>query len=94
MKQAIIMRQMYRTLYREFRQKLKQARLDAGLTQTEVARRLGQPQSYVAKCESGARRVDVFELEEFARVYKQPARSLLPKVPQPKRPRKKAAPSD
>ncbi len=41
----------------------------AGLSQTEAARRLGKPQSYVSKCESGERRVDVVELKAFARVY-------------------------
>jgi hypothetical protein len=35
----------------------------------EVAQRLGRPQSFVSKCESGERRVDVVELAEFARLY-------------------------
>lgn len=39
------------------------------MTQTEVARRLGKPQSYVSKCESGERRVDVVELRAFATIY-------------------------
>jgi len=46
---------------------LRQVRLDAGLTQVDLARRLGQPQSYVSKCECGERRLDVFELEAFCR---------------------------
>lgn len=45
------------------------ARREAGLTQTEVARRLGKPRSYVSKCEQGERRVDVIELLTFARIY-------------------------
>ena len=40
---------------------LKQARLDAGLTQTELADRLKRPQSFVAKYENGERRVEVVE---------------------------------
>lgn len=56
--------------YRKFLSLLKKARLESGLTQVEVARRLGQPQSYVSKCESGERRVDVVELKKFARLYK------------------------
>lgn len=41
-----------------------------GLTQVEVAAKLRRPQSFVSKCESGERRVDVVELlVEFARLY-------------------------
>ncbi|EPK5168973.1 helix-turn-helix transcriptional regulator [Pseudomonas aeruginosa] len=43
---------------------LKQMRLDAQLTQADLARRLNKPQSYVSKYESGERRLDVIELEE------------------------------
>ena len=46
---------------------LKQARLDAGLTQTELAERLKRPQSFVAKYENGERRVEVVEFVEIVR---------------------------
>jgi len=49
---------------------LKNARLEVGLTQGEVAKKLGKPQSYISKCESGERRLDVTELNKFARLYK------------------------
>lgn len=55
--------------YTAFLKRLRRARTDAGLSQTEAARRLGKPQSFVSKCESGERRVDVVELLGFARVY-------------------------
>lgn len=48
---------------------LRQARKNAGLTQLDVAKQLGTYASYVSKCESGERRVDVVELDEFCRLY-------------------------
>lgn len=43
------------------------ARQKAGLNQTEVAERLGKPQSFVAKYEGGERRLDIIELVDVAR---------------------------
>jgi transcriptional regulator with XRE-family HTH domain len=48
------------------------ARKDAGLTQAQVARMLGRPQSFVSKFESGERRVDFVELQRLARIYRKP----------------------
>ncbi len=48
---------------------LRAARLQAGLTQTEVAKRFGAHAPFVSKCESGERRIDVVELAEFCRIY-------------------------
>ena len=64
--------------YNEFLEGLVAAREAAGLTQREAARRLGRSQSFVAKSESGERRVDVVELQHFAEVYGRPASSFLP----------------
>lgn len=58
--------------YTRFLKLLIKARENRGLTQAEVARLLGKPQSYVSRCESGERRVDVIELAEFAKVYGKP----------------------
>jgi transcriptional regulator with XRE-family HTH domain len=41
---------------------LRQMRLDAGLTQEEVAKRLGRKQPFVSKYESGERRLDILEM--------------------------------
>ena len=64
--------------YRQFLKKLRAARLEAGLTQQEVARALRRPQSFVSKCESGERRVDVVELERFASLYGKRLEDFLP----------------
>lgn len=42
------------------------ARKKAGLTQAELAGRLGRPQSFVAKYEGGERRIDVTEFVAIA----------------------------
>jgi transcriptional regulator with XRE-family HTH domain len=42
---------------------LRQIRVDANLTQGEVARKIGQTQSYVSKYEQGEQRLDLIELE-------------------------------
>ena len=52
--------------------RLKTARIEAGLGQVEVAKKLGKTQSYLSKIESGQRRFDVLQLKEFAKLYKKP----------------------
>lgn len=59
----------YRAKYTQFLFKLREARLEADLTQVEVGKKLKQPQAYVSKIERGERRVDVVELSEFAKLY-------------------------
>ncbi len=55
--------------YKAFLARLRRAREDAGLTQVQVAKRLGRPQTWLSKCELGERRVDFVELEDLAAVY-------------------------
>ena len=45
-------------------------RKDAGLSQSELAKALGEYQSFVARMESGQRRVDVVEYENLAKILK------------------------
>jgi len=50
--------------YEIFQTAITEARQQMGLTQAEVALRLGKPQSFVSKYESGERRLDVIEFLE------------------------------
>lgn len=54
--------------YDRFRHLLTEARKQAGITQAELAEKLGRPQSFVSKYERGERRLDVVEFLEVARV--------------------------
>jgi transcriptional regulator with XRE-family HTH domain len=56
----------YSSTYVRLRQLLIETRKKARLHQAEVAKRLGRPQSFVSKVESGERRLDVGEFVEFA----------------------------
>jgi transcriptional regulator with XRE-family HTH domain len=51
--------------YEHFLQELRDARLRAGMSQAQLASRLGLDQSLVSKCETGVRRVDVVELRRW-----------------------------
>lgn len=61
------MSDIYSQRYQKFLRQLRKARKEAQLTQVDVAVELGKPQSFVAKCESGERRIDVVELVDFAK---------------------------
>lgn len=49
------------------RHALKQARLDAGVTQAALAERMGWPQSAISKVESGERGINVAEVIHWCR---------------------------
>jgi len=63
-------RAIYQDDHKKIVERLKQARIEAGLGQVEVSKRLGKTQSYLSKIESGQRRFDVLQLKEFAKIYK------------------------
>ncbi len=63
--------------YRRLVKALRKAREAAGLTQEEVAGRLGAYASFVSKCESGERRLDVVELAALCKVYGTDLAALL-----------------
>jgi hypothetical protein len=46
-----------------------------------AAKKLKQPQSFVSRCETGERRVDAIELEDFAKLYGKGIGFFLPGFP-------------
>jgi transcriptional regulator with XRE-family HTH domain len=52
--------------YKKLLSLLVKTREEAGVRQSDVARKLGVPQSYVSKVESGERRLDVVEFIRLA----------------------------
>jgi transcriptional regulator with XRE-family HTH domain len=66
----------------QLRSLLRSIRTEAGLTQTDVARRLKQPQSFVSKYESGERRLDVLELREVCRAIGVPLPEFIKSLEQ------------
>jgi transcriptional regulator with XRE-family HTH domain len=52
----------------------------SGMTQTELADNLGEYQSFIARLESGERRVDVIELIQLARVLNFDAAAVVQEV--------------
>jgi transcriptional regulator with XRE-family HTH domain len=61
---------IYSNEYKSLVKKLKEARLEIGLTQGEAAKKLKKPQSYISKVENGEQRIDVIEMKKFADLYK------------------------
>nr|WP_238418123.1 helix-turn-helix transcriptional regulator [Pseudomonas syringae group genomosp. 3] len=59
---------------------LLEARSAAGITQKELAARLGRPQSFVSKTENAERRLDVIEFMDFCRGIGTDPYALLSKL--------------
>ena len=64
---------------------MREAREEAGLTQSQVAEALGWRTSWVSKCELGERRIDPIDLRDFAALYGKPYEYFIP-------PRRRARP--
>jgi transcriptional regulator with XRE-family HTH domain len=58
--------------YADFIGKLRLARHEACLRQIDVAKKLKRTQSYVSRVEQGEQRLDILELQKFAKIYKKP----------------------
>ena len=59
----------YQATYDAFLGKLISAREEAGLTQRAVSQRMGMSHSFLSKCETGDRRIDVIELLQLSALY-------------------------
>lgn len=71
------MKTIYSKEYKAVLRKLKKSRKKSGLTQAEIAKTLGKPQSFMSKVENGERRLDIIELKHIARLYKVSVNDLL-----------------
>lgn len=74
------MKSVHTPAYRLLVDVLVEARKTSGLTQLEVAHRLGKPQSFVAKIEKRERRLDVVEFIKLSRVLGVDPHAALGKV--------------
>jgi transcriptional regulator with XRE-family HTH domain len=59
---------------------LVKSRKKARITQAQLAKKLGRPQSFVAKYEGGERRLDVVELLEVTKILGADITSILNKI--------------
>lgn len=67
-------------LYRKLIELLVEARKEAGITQVELGKRLGQRQTFVSKYELGERRLDVAEYVEVSRAIGVDPHAMLKKA--------------
>lgn len=68
--------------YRRLIEALAGARRAAGISQTELANRLGKRQQFVSKYESGERRLDAVEVVDIASALGFDAAALLQSITQ------------
>lgn len=77
---SIKLKSIYERSYRTLLSVLVQARKDAGLTQQQLADKLGRPQSFVSKTENGERRIDVVEFLELCRLVGADPHTVLKRI--------------
>ncbi|WP_339955162.1 helix-turn-helix domain-containing protein [Yoonia sp. 2307UL14-13] len=66
--------------YKKMLNALVEARRDAGLSQAQLAQRIGKPASFVGKYELGERRVDVIELLVVLKAIDADSQKLIRKL--------------
>lgn len=68
---------VYTSEYRVMLETLRAIREAAEVTQTELAARIGQTQSFVTKCERGERRLDMIQLRTICHALGQSLPSFV-----------------
>lgn len=58
---------IYRPEYAQMRKLLRDVRERKGITQVDLAQRLGNTQNFISAIERGSRRIDAVELRDFCR---------------------------
>ncbi|MHC4757997.1 MAG: helix-turn-helix domain-containing protein [Planctomycetota bacterium] len=61
----IMMKSVFTKDYSSFLKLLREERKKRGVTQEEMAKKLGVTQAFISKCERGERRIDIVELSRF-----------------------------
>jgi ribosome-binding protein aMBF1 (putative translation factor) len=59
---------------------LRKVRNHAGIRQADLADKLGQPQSFVSKYESGERRLDILELRDVCQALGMPLQEFIQRL--------------
>ena len=75
-----VSRGLHAPSYAKLRSLLAEARVNAGLTQAQVAQRLKRPQSFVSKYENGERQLDVVEFIAVCKALGVPPTELIGRV--------------
>ncbi|NPA72312.1 MAG: helix-turn-helix transcriptional regulator [Gammaproteobacteria bacterium] len=71
---------IYGRRYEAVRRVLRKVRREAGLTQVQLAEKLGKGQSYVSKVERGEQYLDVLEFVEWCEACSTPSDKVIKKI--------------
>ena len=67
----------HQAVYDRFIERLIVAREEAGLSQRDVSESMGMAHSFLSKCETKERRIDVLEFLQLAELYGKPLQFFL-----------------
>ena len=75
-----VLKSVFTDEYEAFLRRLVSARIEAGLTQQELANRINRPQSFVSKYERRERRLDVLEFISVCHVLNADTCSIIREI--------------